>query len=270
MIASGCLPATSEEQQDTPQLLLPSFSFCLGSPLLTQCSGQAKRQDKAPSTSFAPTSPQMLDSNYKGALPIPVLNSPPVNLRTVHQVVLLIALQRQLLGVVCLVVIQGNDQGFFMFLKWSLEKGDNKIRQRCRKELNCRARSARPRAVTCCWVGAKSNTRSHNPLEVFSETICLPLVGFLYELGLWCWISHRDVQYLKFNTPPILRGKFWPQWIPSSHMFFTKVFWFLQLHHVTFCSLFARSITFLSKVIQSMPNHVVHAYPIWFVGLSES
>ena len=143
--ASDCLPATSEKWQDIPQQMLLSSPFCLCYPPLTQCSGHAEQgRTNHSSIFFVPTSPQTLDSSHKDALPVLVLNSPPVNLRVVQQVVLLIALQREFLRIVRLVVIQGNDQGFFMFVERSLEEGDNKIKQRCRKDINCRARSASP------------------------------------------------------------------------------------------------------------------------------
>lgn len=56
-------------------------------------------------------------SSHVLALPILVLNPPPVDLGAVQQVVFFITPQCELLRVVGLVVVQGNDQGFFRFLK---------------------------------------------------------------------------------------------------------------------------------------------------------
>ena len=101
------------------------------------------------------------DTSHKDDLPIPVLDSPPVNLRTVQQAVLFVAPQCEFLRIIGLVVIQGNDHSFFRFPKWSLGKRDNKTKQRHKK-------------------GGKMLPF----IGVSGETVCLPLVDFLYELEL--------------------------------------------------------------------------------------
>lgn len=78
------------EMERHPSMTSSFFFLCFLSPLLTQCSGHAESR-----INYVPTICSHLTSNtgqHREALPVLVLNSPPVNLRAIQQVVLVIAL----------------------------------------------------------------------------------------------------------------------------------------------------------------------------------
>lgn len=107
-MASGSLSATLEKRNG--QLSPLSLPLCLA--LLSQHNLRAAEGHGC-------SSPYLLRSHSSHALVLPVLvlNPPPVDLGAVQQVVLLIALQCELLGVIGLVVVQGNNHGFFRLRK---------------------------------------------------------------------------------------------------------------------------------------------------------
>lgn len=87
-MVSDCLPGSSEKGKTLfSNVLLPPPS---ASALLSSLSAMVSLREAGQSLSPPPL--ESWGSSRPGALPVPVLNPPPVNLRAVEQVVLLIAL----------------------------------------------------------------------------------------------------------------------------------------------------------------------------------
>lgn len=87
--------------------------------------------------------------------------------------------------------------------------GGGRQNQRCRKEVNCRARSASPWAITCSWEGVRSNTSSYNPLgyslRQLPSSRCLSLCVRIIVLNMMQGHSIPGIHHPSHST----------RWIPT-------------------------------------------------------